>query len=168
MDGRTLVCRRDIMQLYYKIASRVAFRIYVHGMDHQDKVQECVIKAWSVLGEKPTKNLEPLIYTIMKNHLVALSRTTYNERCSTKCVDDITIYAKNNDVIKIPLPKDKNERVILLAWLEHSGKLTAACKDLGINYWSTIKLWNQTKDNIRKLGLSSCVLDQEYSWLMNL
>jgi len=153
------------MQLYYNVANHVAYRIYVHGLDHKDKVQECVIKAWLALGEHPKKDIIPLVYTIMRNHLISLSRPTYNERKTTLYTwDEATILQPPHKLV-IPLPSYKEEHIMAVAWIECEGKLKKACDSLGINYWTGIKLWKSTKDMIRKKGFNACMLDSDQLWL---
>lgn len=153
------------MKLYYSIANRVAYRIYVHGLDHKDKVQECVIKAWRVLGEHPTTDLTPLIYTIMKNHLIWMSRPTYSERKTTMPVPDIAIFARSPFRIVIPLPSSEGERILVTALLANNGNLKVTCSMLGINYWTGFKTWYQAKRAIYEKGYDACFMEEDQCWL---
>jgi hypothetical protein len=153
------------MKLYYKIAKKVAFHIQVYGLDRQDKVQECVIKAWQALGEHPTEDLSPLIYRIMKNHLIDMSRPTYNERKTTSYAEDIAVFWRQSYRIVIPLPSYSDERVLVVAWLESDGRLIVACETIGINYWTGLRIWHKVKDSIRRKGYDSCMLEEDQCWL---
>ena len=149
------------MQLYYKIANHVAFRIYVHGLDHADKVQECVLKTWRALGEYPKESFSPLIYKIMKNHLISLSRPTYAERKLTTYSIDIGMLSHNQTKIVIPLPLENPERIIVVAWMENDCKLRKACDSLGWEYREGLGIWNSAKAAIREKGISACEMDEE-------
>lgn len=153
------------MQLYYRIANSVAFRIYVHGLDHQDKVQECVIKAWLALGEKPASDMGNLIYTIMKNHLIALSRPTYNDRRTIIYEEDMAIYSKCDCRIVIPLPKDKDERIIVVALLENEGRLSLACEALGIRYRHGLITWNAALKTLSEKNFEDFFLEEQQCFL---
>lgn len=149
------------MRLYYKIANSISFRIYVHGLERADKVQECVMKAWLALGPSPSESLTPLIYKIMKNHLISLSRPTYAERKLTIYNVDVAMLAGVDNKIIIPLPPDNPERTIVVAWLENDCRLRLACRALGWEYRHGLGIWHQATDIIKAKGLEACYLEED-------
>jgi len=155
------------MQLYYSVARRVAGTIFVMGYDYDDKVQECVVKAWMALGDCPSPSIAPLIRTIMRNHLISLSRKFYHEVNSRKYVEDVAIIVKNSENVVIPLPPEGAVRLLLVALLECDGYLSEACRLLGLSYSEGRRTWLMAKRFIRKCGIDACYLERELAWLAN-
>ncbi len=157
MDERTL-------KRYYKMARTVSKRLYIPGYELEDKIQECVLHAWSKLGDDPPERLNSYIWKLMRNRLISISRKVYldNHFLVPSVVDTETPIATT---VVVPIPFSEKGKTITLAMIDCDGSLSRACKTIGVTYWVGAKMWQAAKREIRQEGFEASKVHSEFCWL---
>lgn len=148
----------------YKIAHFVASKTFVHGLDYEDKLQECVEKGVQILQEphKHVLSLNGFIKKAMRNKLIELNKRQYNNSRMIFNGFDETYYLPKPLYVTIPIPVYGKCVTIVKAMISCEGNLTKACKLLDINYQTGVYWWKIARQKIKEDYVEN---DKEVAWL---
>jgi len=148
----------------YKIAHFVAIKTFVHGLDYEDKLQECVEKGLQILQEPNNHvlSLEKFIKKAMRNKLIKINNGQYNNSRMIFSGFDETYYLPKPLYVTIPIPIYGKCVTIVKAMISCEGNLTKACKLLDINYQTGVYWWKIAKQKIKEDYVET---DKEVAWL---
>lgn len=149
----------------YKIAHFVAVSTFVHGLDYDDKRQECVEEGLKVLGRvnDHVLSLERFIKKAMRNKLLRLNNKQYNNSRMIFSGFDETYYLPKPLYVTIPIPNYGKCVTIVTAMISCEGNLTKACKLLNISYNIGVYWWKIARQKIKDDIANGN--DKEIAWL---
>ena len=133
----------DVDDLYH-LARSVVSTFCTQSVEFDDLVQEAVLKGWEIISTREVPRR--YVYRAMRNRVL-----NYLNLCCWREIPHGAVETAAPVKVHVPIPRSNERLRAVTVAMIRNGSVKESAKELGWNYFTTVRVWRDAKREIRKL-----------------